>query len=78
MELSEWALARRSGSKIGKTLSCNRRTVKKYLEMDDGDCDAFVRTQRYFQKILLAYEIFVYDRLVPFSDTSSAQIKQNI
>ena len=73
-EIKRMSLAGRSVSKIGKALNCNRRTVKKYLEMDDGEFDAFVRTQSSRQKILLPYETFVYDRLVCFGDTSSAQI----
>lgn len=73
-EIKRMSLAGRSVSKISKALNCNRRTVKKYLEMDDGEFDAFVRTQSCRQKILLPYETFVFDRLVSFRDTSSAQI----
>ncbi|TCD00583.1 helix-turn-helix domain-containing protein, partial [Pedobacter frigidisoli] len=40
-EIKRMSLAGRSASKISKALNCNRRTVKKYLEMDDGEFDAF-------------------------------------
>ncbi|TYR30828.1 helix-turn-helix domain-containing protein [Sphingobacterium phlebotomi] len=32
----------RSVSKISKDVGCNRRTVKKYLAMDDGEFESFL------------------------------------
>lgn len=64
----------RSVSKISKDVGCNRRTVKKYLDMDDDEFESFLKTQSVRQKILLPYEGFVHQRLLLFRDTSAAQM----
>ncbi|WP_134091299.1 IS21 family transposase [Olivibacter sp. XZL3] len=73
-EIKRMYLQGRSVSKISKDVGCNRRTVKKYLSMDDGEFESFLQTQSVRQKVLLAYEDFVHKRLVQFRDTSAAQM----
>jgi len=55
-EIKRMYLQGRSVSKISKDVGCNRRTVKKYLSMDDGEFESFLQTQSVRQKVLLAYE----------------------
>ena len=64
----------RSISKISEALNCNRRTVKKYLEMEDQEFESFVNGQSNRGKLLLPYEAFVRDRLEVYRDTPAAQM----
>ena len=73
-EIKRMYLEGRSISKISQDLGCNRRTVKKYLEMDDGEFEAFLKNQSVRQKVLLPYQDFVKNRLTLYRDTSAAQM----
>jgi transposase len=64
----------RSISKISEALNCNRRTVKKYLEMEDQEFESFLNAQSNRGKLLLPYEGFVRDRLEVYRDTPAAQM----
>jgi transposase len=64
----------RSISKISEALNCNRRTVKKYLEMEDQEFESFLKTQSVRGKLLLPYEAFVRERLELYRDTPAAQM----
>ena len=64
----------RSISKISEALNCNRRTVKKYLEMEDQEFESFLNAQSNRGKLLLSYETFVRDRLEMYRDTPAAQM----
>lgn len=64
----------RSVSQISQALGCNRRTVKKYLEMNDDEFESFMAHRSLRQKVLLPYEDFVRGRLEQFRDTSAAQM----
>jgi transposase len=64
----------RSISKISEALNCNRRTVKKYLEMEDQEFESFLSAQSSRGKLLLPYEAFVRDRLEMYRDTPAAQM----
>ncbi|WP_432713132.1 IS21 family transposase [Pedobacter sp.] len=64
----------RSISKISEALNCNRRTVKKYLEMEDQEFESFLKTQSIRGKLLLPYEAFVRERLELYRDTPAAQM----
>ena len=48
---------------MSKALGCNRRTVKKYLEMEDEEFESFLKSQSTRGKLLLPYETFVRKRL---------------
>jgi transposase len=61
-------------SAIGRHLSLDRRTVKKYLSMNDEEYEAFLDSQSHRRKRLLPYEDFVKDRLELYQDTSAAQL----
>jgi hypothetical protein len=43
----------RSISKISEALSCNRRTLKKYLAMEDQEFESFLNAQSNQGKLLL-------------------------
>lgn len=62
----------RSISKISEALNCNRRTVKKYLEMEDQEFESFLNAQSNRGKLLLVYEGFVRDRLELYRETPAA------
>lgn len=64
----------RSISKISEALNCNRRTVKKYLEMEDHEFESFLNAQSNRGKLLVPYESFVRDRLELYRDTPAAQM----
>ncbi|WP_139125742.1 hypothetical protein [Arcticibacter eurypsychrophilus] len=64
----------RSISKISKALSCNRRTVKKYLGLSDQEFEAFLKSQSTRTKLLLPYESFIKERLTRYRDTPAAQM----
>ncbi|WP_367867100.1 IS21 family transposase [Pedobacter sp. WC2423] len=64
----------RSISQISKALGCNRRTVKKYLDMEDEEFESFLKSQSTRGKLLLPYETFVRERLELYRDTSAAQM----
>lgn len=59
---------------ISKQLVCDRRTVSKYLSMNETEYFEFIEKQRERNKVLSAYEPFVYSRLDEFNDTSAAQM----
>lgn len=61
-------------SQISKHLVVNRRTVIRYLAMNEREYEDFLIKQSERKKELLPYESFVKDRLVSFPDTSSAQM----
>ena len=61
-------------SKISDALNCSRRTVKKYLEMEDQEFEAFVNVQSNREKLLEPYESFVQQRLELYHDTPAAQM----
>ena len=61
-------------SAIGRHLSLDRRTVKKYLSMSEQEYEAFLDSQSHRRKRLLPYESFVKDRLEQYWDTSAAQM----
>jgi transposase len=61
-------------SSISAQLELNRRTVKKYLSMDEAQYEAFLSSQADRKKILLPYEGFIKERLELYSDTSAAQM----
>lgn len=61
-------------SQISEHLVLDRRTVSKYLKMDEKEYEVFLVHQSDRKKILGGYERFVKDRLEQFGDTSSAQI----
>ncbi|MBW3545809.1 MAG: IS21 family transposase, partial [Bacteroidetes bacterium] len=63
-----------SVSQISHQLELNRRTVKKYLSMDEAQYEAFLSSQADRKKILLPYEGFIKERLELYSDTSAAQM----
>lgn len=63
-----------SKSKISALLGLHRRTIRKYLSMNQADYEAFLikRTER--KKDLLPYEVFIKDRLHLYPETSAAQM----
>ncbi len=63
-----------SVSQISHQLELNRRTVKKYLSMDEAQYQAFLSSQSDRKKVLLPYEDFIKERLELYSDTSAAQM----
>jgi len=73
-EIKRMHLDGRSISRISKALGCNRRTVKKYLEMEDEEFESFLKSQSTRGKLLLPYEKFVRERLEHYRDTSAAQM----
>lgn len=73
-EIKRMHLDGRSISQISKVLGCNRRTVKKYLEMEDEEFETFLKSQSTRGKLLLPYENFVRERLEYYRDTSAAQM----
>jgi len=73
-EIKRMHLDVRSISRISKALGCNRRTVKKYLEMEDEEFESFLKSQSTRGKLLLPYENFVCGRLAHYRDTSAAQM----
>jgi transposase len=61
-------------SQISNYLGINRRTVTRYLTMNEREYEDFLVKQSERKKELLPYEGFVKDRLVTYPDTSSAQM----
>jgi predicted transcriptional regulator len=59
---------------ISKHLVCDRRTVSKYLSMNETEYFEFLEKQRERNKLLTGYEPFVYSKLDEFKDTSAAQM----
>ena len=63
-----------SNSRIGRYLSLDARTVKKYLQMSEVGFDQFLLGCQYRSKLLSSFESFVREKLDQFPETSSAQI----
>lgn len=63
-----------SKSKISQKLVVNRRTVKRYLSMNEGEYENFLELQAQRGKVLLAYEDWVKTKLEHYQETSSAQM----
>ncbi len=61
-------------SQISNYLVINRRTVKKYLKMNEREYEDFLVKQSERKKELQPYETFIKERLAEFQDTSSAQM----
>jgi len=61
-------------SKSSEALNCTRRTVKKYLKMEDQEFESFLKAQSIRGKLLIPYESFVRDRLESYRDTPAAQM----
>ena len=64
----------RSVSQISSDLLINRRTIIKYLSMNEQAYEAFLIQQSERQKELLPYTSFVKERLELYQDTSAAQL----
>ncbi len=63
-----------SKSKISELLCLHRRTIRKYLSMNEQEYEAFLLKSSERKKELSPYEGFVHDRLKLHPDTSSAQM----
>ncbi|MFN6945718.1 MAG: IS21 family transposase [Cytophagaceae bacterium] len=63
-----------SDLQISKYLIIDRRTVKKYLSMNEQEYENFLTNQASRKMILQPYEGFVRERLKTFQDTSAAQM----
>ncbi|MFW5758894.1 MAG: IS21 family transposase [bacterium] len=63
-----------SKSRIASFLVINRRTVNKYLQMDEEDYIKYLDKQKTRKKKLQDYEAFVKIKLEKYPDTSSAQM----
>ena len=61
-------------SKISRTTSFNRRTVRSYLAMSEVQFDQFMEHQTERRKDLFAYEDFIKLKLEKHRDTSAAQM----
>ena len=61
-------------TRISENLALNRRTVSKYLSMNQQEYEEFLIRQSNRQKKLLHYEEFVRQRLEKFRDTPAAQM----
>lgn len=61
-------------SQISNYLGLNRRTVTRYLSMDENQYEHFLILQSERKKVLDNYEGFVKDRLERYRDTSAAQM----
>ena len=61
-------------SKISRTTSFNRRTVRSYLTMSEVQFDQFMEHQTERRKDLFAYEDYIKLRLEKYTDTSAAQM----
>lgn len=61
-------------SKISRTTSFDRRTIRHYLSMSEADFDHFMEKQSERKKELFYYEEFIKSRLEKYSDTSAAQM----
>lgn len=59
-------------SRISRYLVSNRRTVKKYLDMNQFDYEQYLIGLQCRDKILNDYEEFVSSKLTEFPDTSAA------
>lgn len=64
----------RSISHIADLLVVNWRTVKKYLNMDEFEYEAFLKNQSKRQKELSPYEHFVKVKLEQYPETSASQM----
>lgn len=60
--------------KISEELVLDRRTVSKYLSMDERDFERHLERQSFRHKLLDPYADFVRERLEAFRDTSAAQM----
>ena len=63
-----------SVSQISQHLKLNRRTVSKYLSMNEREHEAFLARKSACKKVLLPYEGFVRERLELYQDTPAAQM----
>jgi transposase len=63
-----------SVSQISNYLGLNRRTVTRYLSLDEKQYENFLIQQSERKKALDAYEGFIKDRLERYRDTSAAQM----
>ena len=61
-------------SQISQYLTVNRRTVKKYLAMNEQAYENFLIQQSERRKELVPYESFIKERLELYQETSSAQM----
>jgi transposase len=61
-------------SQISQHLELNRRTVSKYLSMDEQEHEAFLSRKSDRKKVLIPYEGFVRERLGLYPDTPAAQM----
>ena len=61
-------------SQISRELAINRRTVRSYLAMNEGQYELFLNNQCDRKKDLLSFEEFVKTRLEKFQDTSASQM----
>lgn len=61
-------------TQISQYLSVNRRTVMKYLAMNEQEYELFLVRQSERKKELQPYEMFVKERLELYRDTSCAQM----
>jgi len=61
-------------SKISRELLLNRRTVARYLSMNESQYELFLLNQCERKKELLPFEEFVKARLEKFQDTSASQM----
>lgn len=61
-------------SQISDQLELNRRTVSKYLSMNEQEHEAFLNRKSDRKKILLPYESFVWERLDIYPETPAAQM----
>ena len=59
---------------IAEQLVCDRKTVSKYLSMNEEEYFAYLEKQRERNKLLSDYELFVYKKLDLFNDTGAAQM----
>lgn len=73
-EIHKMKRAGQSTSQISQYLVIDRRTVKKYLAMNEQEYEAFLINQSERKKELLSYETFVKDRLILYQETPSAQM----
>lgn len=61
-------------TRIARYLGIDRRTVQKYLLMDEAEFETFLVNNQSRSKILSPFEDFVKNKLIQFEDTSAAQM----